>query len=81
MSEPKQLFFGKDEFKLAVAAAKEHVAALYEIIDRRSKKPKARMYVLTFDALNQMYAAKMMRRMWTHNQILWTANEEVKHGD
>jgi hypothetical protein len=77
MSEPKQLFFGKEEFKLAYAAASEHDETLYEVIDKRSNKPKALMYVLTFEAMVQMVRAKMMKRMWVFKQICWRTNEEV----
>jgi hypothetical protein len=81
MSEPKQLFFGKEEGKLAIAAAKEHDETLYEVIDKRSKTPKALMYVLTFEAMVQMLRAKMMKRMWVFKQICWRTNEEEKDGD
>jgi hypothetical protein len=69
--EITQLFFGKEEGEQALAAAKAHHEDLFEIIDRRSKAPKPLMFVLTRAALNQMYRAKMMKRMWIDRQHVW----------
>lgn len=81
MKEPEQLFFGKDEREEAIAAADEHNETLFEVIDKRSKKPKARMYVLTNRAAGRMLQVGMMKRMWTFKQIYWQTPKEVEDGD
>jgi myo-inositol catabolism protein IolC len=81
MKEPEQLFFRKDEGKLAIAAAKEHNEFLLEVIDKRSKKPKARMYVLTKRAAARMIQTGMMKRMWIFKLVCWPVDEEMEHGD
>ncbi len=73
-----QLFFGKDEGGLAIAAAKEYNEALFEIVDVRSNRPRPRMYVLTHAALMQMVRARMLKRMWGQHQICWPTPTTVE---
>ena len=60
----KQLFFRADEVAEAHAFAAEHDAELFGIIDKRSKAPTIRMFVLTESALLQLQGSKLWKRMW-----------------
>jgi hypothetical protein len=60
----KQLFFRADEEDEAFAAAAKHDAELFGIIDKRSKTPTIRMFVLTEQAVLQMKWSKLWKRMW-----------------
>jgi hypothetical protein len=68
--EPKQFFFGKEERDDAIAAAEQYDEELFAIVDKRSREPSPRMYVLTRVALNQMMNARMFKRMWIATQML-----------
>lgn len=69
--KPKQLFFSAADSKQAWAAAVRCNEDLYAIIDKRSKAPSDRMYVLTTAALIQMQNSKLWRRMWVPQHLVW----------
>lgn len=60
----KQLFFRADEVDEAHAASAQHDTELFGIIDKRSKTPSIRMFVLTEPAMLQMKGSKLWKRMW-----------------
>jgi len=60
----KQLFFRADEVAGARAAALKYDVELFAIYDRRSRKPRDRMLVLTEAALLQLKGSKLWKRMW-----------------
>jgi len=64
MKKPTQLFFSRDEKDAAYAAADCYKEDLFKIVDCRTKADRPLMFVLTLDALECMYDAKMIRRMW-----------------
>jgi len=67
--KPKQLFFRADERDAACLAASQCNETLFEIVDKRSKRPSVRMYVLTLLALIQMQHSKLWRRMWVAHEV------------
>lgn len=59
----EQAFFRADEWREAAKAADDGWLC-YEVIDRRSKKPKPLMFIVGEANMLQFKRAGMMKRMW-----------------
>jgi hypothetical protein len=62
----QQRFFRNDDLKKALQVAKELHADLYAIVDKRSKNPKPRMYVLVYVYVSRLQCSPLWKRMWTY---------------
>ena len=66
----EQAFFRSDEQAEAREAALKRGAFVYDVIDRRSKKPKPRMFIVGDANLRQFERSGMMKRMWVC-RLVW----------
>lgn len=64
----KQLFFRADEEHDARWEAHFRKQALFAIVDKRSKNPRPRMFVLGRNTVNIMRRSPMWKRMWEARQ-------------
>lgn len=65
----QQRFFKNDDLEEALRVAKELQADLYAIVDKRSKNPKPRMYVLAYVYVCRLQRSPLWKRMWTYERI------------
>lgn len=66
----ENVFFRADEQMEALAVAKGRLHPLFEVIDRRSERPKPRMYIVGATHMMDFELSGMMKRMWVC-RLVW----------
>lgn len=60
-----QLFFSPDHWKDAIESAHNHDARLFAVVDRRARRPKAKLLVVDYgDTIPKLKGSKMWKSYW-----------------